>query len=42
MSEQEFKQLVTLLDGVLSCKTQAHRKLAVSMIINLLREKVTK
>lgn len=40
MSEKEFKELEQLLLSVLKCKTQAHRALAINMIISVLQEKV--
>ena len=38
ISEKQFKEIEALLRGVLKCKTQAHRVLAINMIISVLRE----
>jgi hypothetical protein len=40
MSEKEFEELKKILLSVLNCKTQPHRKLAISMAIEVLREKI--
>ncbi len=40
MSEKQFKEIEGLLRDVLKCKNQAHRRLAIGMILNLLREMV--
>lgn len=36
MSEKEFEEIKALLLGVLECKTQAHRKLAIGMVISVI------
>lgn len=39
MSEEDVRELSELIRKVLECKTQAHRQIAVEMVIRVLEEK---